>query len=315
MYESLKRHCKDFRLYVFAFDELTQRILTGLSLEHVTVIGLDSFEDDQLRSVKSSRTPAEYCWTSTPATISYVLDHYHEPHCTYIDADIYFFANPDELFRELGNRSVMITEHRYSPQYDLSNLSGKYCVQYITFLNDENGRTALQWWRNACLEWCYAREEDGKFGDQKYLDDWTTRFEGVHVLKHLGGGVAPWNVQQYDLYNENNSLYGYDRSTGNRFPVIFYHFHYLRFYDRRLLDLGDYRLSSTVQSLVYSPYVRHLERIVQMLSAIDSSIDWYGSRESSMISKRIVTMLKRMIKGQYNVVVYDAYQKRSEADR
>jgi hypothetical protein len=313
MYESLKLHCRDFRLYIFAFDDETKRILTRLSLEHVIVIGLDAFEDDRLLSVKPSRSAAEYCWTSTPSTISYVLNNYHEPHCTYIDADIYFFSDPSVLFRELENRSIMITEHRYTPRYDLSKLSGKYCVQYITFKNDHDGVKALQWWKNACLEWCYAREEDGKFGDQKYLDDWTKRFNGIHVLDHFGGGVAPWNVQQYDILIENNILYGNVLSTGERFPIIFYHFHYLRFYDNRTIDLGDYRLSPAVRSFVYAPYVLHLDRIVKLLSAMDSSIDWYGNRESAEIPNRMTTMLKRIMKGQYNVVSFEKYRGSIEA--
>jgi hypothetical protein len=306
-------HCDKFHLYIFAFDAETKRMLTNLSLEHVTVIGLDEFENERLLAVKPSRTAAEYCWTSTPSTISHVLASYPEPHCTYIDADIYFFNDPIELFGELRERSVMITEHRYTPRYDLSKLSGKYCVQYITFKNDRDGLTALQWWENACLEWCYAREEDGKFGDQKYLDDWIKRFNGIHVLDHLGGGVAPWNVQQYDINSENEKLYGHERSTGKRFNIIFYHFHYLRFYDRRMIDLGDYRLSPAVRSFIYAPYVLHLDRIVKMLTAIDPTIDWYGNRKRAEIPNRMMTMLKRMLKNQYNVIPLGKYRKTIKA--
>ena len=83
----------------------------------------------------------------------------------------------------------------------------------------------LNWWRNACLDWCYAKAEDGKFGDQKYLDDWASRFEGVHELQHLGGGIAPWNVQQYIFKCEDSKIIGTEITTGKKFEVIFYHFH------------------------------------------------------------------------------------------
>src|SRR5213075_3097505 len=106
-----------------------------------------------------------------------------------------------------------------------------YCVQFMCFKNNEDGLTALKWWRERCLEWCYNRVEDGKFGDQKYLDDWPERFSGiVWELKNIGGGVAPWNVQQYKFIKANkNKISGIEKNTGDNFELVFFHFHALSF--------------------------------------------------------------------------------------
>ena len=204
MYESLERNSKNFHLYIFAFDKKSYDMLKKLNLKNVTVISLKQFEDRELLKIKPTRTRSEYCWTCTSSTILYILKNYNVANCTYLDADIFFFNDPAILIEEMEKNSVLITKHRYTKKYDQSKKSGIYCVQFITFKKDELGLKVLKWWRNACLNWCYDRREGGKFGDQKYLDDWTKRFEGIHVLKNLGGGVAPWNIQQYRIFKKNN---------------------------------------------------------------------------------------------------------------
>lgn len=279
MYESLLKCSKDFHLYVFAFDDKSYDFLKSQNYKNMTVVSLKEFEDEALLKIKPTRTAAEYCWTCTASTILYSINTFGLQNCTYIDADMIFYSDPIVLFNEMGNNSVLITEHRYTKEYDQSKTSGKYCVQFVTFKNDEKGMKVLSWWRNACIEWCYNRMEDGKFGDQKYLDDWTTKFEGVHELQHLGGGVAPWNVQQYIFELRDNKILGKELSSGKQFEVIFFHFHGAKFYLNDIVHLtGEgYALNSNVKDIFYKPFVKLIDKQRKKINAIDASFDPNGA--------------------------------------
>ena len=256
MYQSLKKHCPEFHLYIFPFDNDALKILHELNLENVTLISLQEFENENLLAVKPTRTKGEYCWTCTSFTIDYCLSRFNLPHCTYVDSDLYFYDDPTVLLNEIGPGSVLITEHRYTRRYDQSSTSGIYCVQFITFLNNKEGRLVLHWWRDRCLEWCFARFEEGKFGDQKYLDDWPVRFEGVRVLRHLGGGVAPWNIQQYNLFHKEGKWFMRYKKTKRIYPLIFFHFHYIKFFDDGTINLSDiYNLGYKSVLNLYKEYL------------------------------------------------------------
>lgn len=273
LYESLKKHSDSFQLYIVAFDQKCFDILKKLDLPNVTPISLDEFEDEELIKVKSSRTRGEYCWTCTPSVIRYCIDKYSLDCCTYLDSDIFFYDSPNIILDEMGDKSVLITEHRFAPEYEEYSVGGKYCVQYVTFKNDKNGKTVLEWWRNACLEWCYHRLEDGKFGDQKYLDDWTERFDGVHVMENLGGGIAPWNVSQYEIFNDNGKLFGKELSSGNIFSAIFYHFHRVRPDKKNNLKLSDgYECAP---DLFYQEYFIKIVQNSIKLNKIDDTMSIY----------------------------------------
>ena len=283
MYESLVKHCPQFHLYIIAFDDITFNYFQKNPLKNLTVISLTQFEDDKLKSVKNTRSAAEYCWTSTPSTVLYCITNFNLECCTYIDADLLFYSNPNVLIEEMGDKSVLITDHRYSPLYDQSNTSGKYCVQFVTFKNTKEGLTVLNWWRDACIEWCYARHENGKFGDQKYLDNWTTTFDGIHELKHLGGGIAPWNVQQYTFEINKNQIIGTEKSTGEQFPAVFFHFHSLKLYANDMVSLTDsgYAISENIIDIFYKPYVLLLANAKQKIKLIDNSINCDGASNNS----------------------------------
>ena len=289
MYESLKKHSVNFHLYIFVFDIQSYDLLKKLNLTSVTVISQKEFEDEELLKVKASRSIAEYCWTCTPHVIKFSIDNFNLDNCTYLDADIYFFSNPEILVNEIENSSIIITDHRFSPMYDQSSTVGIYNVQFLTFKNDKNGMEALNWWRKQCIIWCYNRFENGKFGDKKYLDDWLVRFKGVNVLKNLGAGVAPWNIQQYKIEEIP-------------FNLVFYHFHGINFLLNNKIDLGNYRLKKKDLEIIYKPYLIHLEKIKNSLSIIDNNLNFERLTEIKKFNfVDMIKNLKRKLNNSYNI--------------
>lgn len=266
MYRSLARHGGEFHLWIICFDDLAYHLLSAMSLPQVTLVPLAAFEDAELLRVKPQRSFAEYCWTSTSSVLLYVLNIAPEVDAlTYLDADLKFYAPFQPIFDEMGDASILLTEHRYPPRspFDLSATHGRYNVQFMTFRRDAAGVAALRWWRERCLEWCFDRLEDGKFGDQKYLDDWPQRFSGVHILRHLGAGVAPWNVSQYRLKPRGDALYVDD------LPLIFYHFHNFKLYGQRLaFCYSRYPLTREIRERLYLPYIHDMRHAAQDVAAV-----------------------------------------------
>lgn len=256
LYESLKRHAGPFRLWVLCMDDIAAERLLALKLPEVSPIRLPEVETDALRRAKADRTTAEYCWTLTPFTPRFVMER--DPSAkrvTYLDADLLFFDDPAILLDEFAGSGadVLITEHAYAPEYDYSRTNGVYCVQFITFSNTPPGRGVLEWWQERCLEWCYARLEDGKFGDQKYLDDWPARFGGrVHVLRRKELALGPWNARLYS-------------DAGGADPV-FFHFHGARLVTRTTMLLTkNYRIDGAA----FRYYREYCARMGEILRLFD----------------------------------------------
>ena len=265
MYESLYNVCPNAHLYIFAFDDMLYRYLKNQNLPNLTVVSLREFEDERMLEVKKSRTARAYCWTCESLTIQYCLTHFDIDHCTYIDADMYFFSNPQVLIEEMGDNDVLLTEHRYTESENIP-YGGRFCVQFMTFRNTKNGRKILDWWCDRCIEWCSEGYENGQFGDQMYLEDWPERFEKVHVLRHLGGGVAPWNMQQYVYSRKRGTLRGRVLDTNEIFDVVFFHFHAIHFsYKKPIVEFffEGYSIPSSVVRFLYRPYVKSLIRMSQ----------------------------------------------------
>ena len=268
LYHSMVRNMPNFRLYVFAFDDKCYEILKKENLPNLIPISLQEFETEDLLKVKQERTSAEYCWTCSPWVIKYVLDNYDERICTYIDADMKFFYSPQVVFDEMKERnaSIIIVPHRFKSdeeEREAHNKVGSYCVEFNTFLKDNNGLKALNWWAERCLEWCYYAVPGTTewYGDQKYLNVFPERFKGVMVCDHYGVGLAPWNINLVDYDNENNDIINVKvKKTGEVFPIVLFHFENVSFVTKHILNASSRTSSKKLYKAIYESYIKDLMR-------------------------------------------------------
>lgn len=273
LYRSLRKHCPEFKLWVLCMDEATHAAMIQLELPGVELIALRAFEkgDDSLLEAKQNRSRIEYYFTCTPSLPLYVLDHWAEVDLiTYLDADLFFFSSPAPLFEELGDGSIAIIGHRFSANLRGHEVTGIYNVGWLSFRRDDYAVTCLKWWRSKCIEWCYDLVDDGRFADQKYLDDWPIRFHKVVVLEHRGANVAIWNVGNHHL-----RLCDRDTVMVDEHPLIFFHFHSLRQITPWLYDPGwtaaGVAPSRMLRGRIYHPYIRCLREVNRQLSLVSGS--------------------------------------------
>ena len=305
MIESLREHSDYFHIYVFTFDDLSCNILRDMNLEKVTVISLNEFETPDLLAVKETRTMAEYCWTCTPWTIKHVFEKYKVQECTYIDADLEFYDNPEILLNEMkSDSSTLITEHRYSKLEKIyeEKRAGKFCVQFIAFNTSSESKKILNNWANQCIDWCYNRYEDGKFGDQKYLDEWPEKYNNVHILENEGGGVAPWNIKKYHFEGESDGILLTNRRTRKKTRLVFYHFHSFKLLNYHEVDLGWHSINKQLVSLIYKSYTKQL---LEIENALSKKYPEYNTVFHKPESKNIKDFIKNNIKRLFR---YNYYQ-------
>ena len=151
LYKSLKEHCKEeFTLYYLCLDKESEEILHNLAYDDIRTVTLFQLEKTSfdLQVAKKNRPYNEYCWTLASYFTHWLLKDPQVKHISYIDSDIFFYQDPDIIYKEIGDKSVGIIAHRHNC---VGNTDGAYNVGIIYFKNDEKGKDVLTWWKDAVL--------------------------------------------------------------------------------------------------------------------------------------------------------------------
>jgi len=259
LWGSLLRHDPSAVLWVLALDDEIGAVLNVEAPGRLRVLPLAELlkADPALAAVQSGRTRAEFIFTLTPCFTRYLLRGNAELELiTYLDADLFFMSDPSGLRAELGNGSILMVEHRFPGWHNDSARYGRFNVGVLVFRNDDRGRACLDWWRERCLESCALTADGQHYGDQKYLDEWPTRFSRVVISQNPGLNVAPWNWARhhFELLPEGVRVDGK--------PLVVFHFAQFRLVGGRWFDSGQLEygiMPFSLRSRIYGAYWAELE--------------------------------------------------------
>ena len=273
---SLYKNMDDFKLYVLCVDDKSYEFLKKINLDKLKLVKIPELNREDLVELKTERKLNQYCWTLKPSFIKYIfnLDDSIE-RVTYIDSDLFFFQNPNIIFENQPDASVLLSSGEiflpmYSKKFNdhMQELAGNFNSGFISFKRDINGLECVNWWDKMCIDSCTSKPEDNKFGDQKYLDDMPLLFKNVKAITTPGINIGHWNYPKYNFTIIDGNI------VVNNTKLIFYHFSGFRIiskYDIRQIHEQD-RINIP---FVYEIYRKKLENIIDEVEIIDVDFKEY----------------------------------------
>ena len=297
-------------------DEETYLALKTIGLYHSEVIYIKEIEDRYrvLKEAKENRSHRAYCWTCSSWSIKYVMEKYNTDICTYIDADEFFYTDPESLIKDFNDSKcdVGIIGHNFgAPWYEkrMSANAGKYCVQFNSFRHTLEGKRILEEWCTDCAALCLEKSDGNSFGDQKYIEKWEQKYGNIYVYKQIGAGVAPWNMYRFRKSRKtlDGGVYLYDRVTKRDIKVYFIHFHSLVL-DEDRADINVFcRYGMHDKEIILDFYKEYIDELMKTKIRVAEKgiIEKNDCMKNEIyIPKKKVSLLKKIqTKGIYLLVV------------
>lgn len=205
LYESLLKTSDGFILHYLCIDDESYNKLITHECDSLRVYNVNDLvnADESLMNLKNSEY-RYFCWSLASYFTQYLMVKLDTP-LIYIDSDIYFHQNINELYELMKPKSIGIFKHR---QFTTERPEGAYNVGVCYFNNDIVGKHILNWWSNSVL---YKKHPQlATCGDQKYLDAFPTMCpDDLFFNETEIGHGAPWLWQLYDYskYGEGNIIW------------------------------------------------------------------------------------------------------------
>ncbi len=237
LYESIKRHIDgDFKLIYLALDQITEDKLRGLPNIEVWPLyrlAVNPRYKDLIskQSIAHGLSDFHFCLASFFCDHLLNVENIPVNELLYVDADIFFYDNPNHILNNLGGRSVSFGAHKHIPFDPNSQNPGCFNVGAVYFKNTLLSRMYLSQWQRMVLDCdnpiyypfnaCY----DQKFLELLYL----VNPNHVKVMDYDVGHIAPWNMTMMTFVNGKMEWHDTDgyllpKGTSRVQNIVFSHF-------------------------------------------------------------------------------------------
>jgi hypothetical protein len=277
LYNSMKRHDKDFTFFLICLDEETKLLLERMHLDEMVLISVKDIEayDCEILKVKSWHQDKSYTWLVKAIGAMYIFDSFNDlDHLLWLDGDTQFLADPQAIYDDWGNYSILLSEEKFTDDYFIySELYGYYNTGLLGFKKDANAIECLKYYREKLLV-CNFDDYKGSWNDQLYVTDWPQRFNNVGVVSSIGINLTP-----FITYYRNNIEKGWLISRkGDEFflhdnKIVLYHFMALKYINNGEYDLCNYVMDFNDETIkhVYMQYLLECNEAIKKIRNIDNS--------------------------------------------
>lgn len=266
MLNSFLRNNLDTKVWILALDIETFTMVSQLQTKstHTILISEESKLYESFLYFQASRSFAESIFSIKPYWVQYILSKIRDEDIVfYIDADSYFFMELPNvgLFKEA---SLILSPHYFPSSRDSSMEVGRYNAGFVGFKKNNIGIKAVNLWCDLCTDWCFAYKCDGKFADQKYLDQISSIFLNSVAETSFGINLGLWSFSSDTRVQTKKSSFQVGESM-----LISFHFHSIRFSRFFIfMDLHRYQklaFSRDLYKKIYAPYVSDLKDVKKTL--------------------------------------------------
>lgn len=191
----------------------------GVSILWVEDIGLPDFHAHAFRFdvIEFSTNVKPHCFSLLLAQYGKVL---------YLDPDTYVFDSLAPVFDALEDSSILVTPASMTPVLDGHRPDdieflrvGVFNLGFAGVSASAEGLRFVRWWSGRCLSDGFHETPVGVFVDQKWVNLAPCYFDGCRIYKDPGVNMAPWNLHERRLTEEDGRYV-----VNGGWPLRLFHF-------------------------------------------------------------------------------------------